>query len=393
MKILAINAGSSSLKFKLFDMKLTLLASGLIEKIGEKISFFNYQKGKNKVEARCKISNHEVALRHIIDFLLDSEVGAVNDLKEIRVIGHRVVHGGDISESCLINQKALKQIEENTELAPLHNPINLEGISLCKKFFKRTRQVAVFDTAFHQTIPEKNYIYPIPYELYEKEGIRKYGFHGISHQYLTQRAAEILKKPKGKINIITCHLGAGCSIAAVKKGKSYDTSMGFTPLEGLMMASRSGDIDPGIVTYLINSLKISAPEVEKILNYKSGLLGVSGLSSDMRNILKNYQKNERCHLALDMFTAKVRKYLGAYMAELGQVDAIIFSGGIGSRSPRVRKMILENLDILGISLDKKKNNSTTDQEAIISNRDSKLRIIVIPSNEEKMIAMEAKNFI
>lgn len=393
MKILVINSGSSSLKLELFDKKINSLAQINIEKIGQRKSNFSYIKNNMVVNEELHICNYEDGLKHGINHLLDKDHGVLKNIRDIDIVGHRVVHGGDMDKSCLINQKVFRQIEKNSELAPLHNPVNLEGISTCKKIFKRTKQVAVFDTAFHQTMPEKNYIYPLPYELYEKHGVRKYGFHGISHQYLTSRGAEILKKPRNKINLITCHLGAGCSMTAIKNGKSYDTSMGFTPIEGLMMSTRSGDIDPGINSYLVKSLNISVTEVENILNHKSGLLGVSGVSQDMRDILKKSKSNTRCKLALNMFIYRIQKYIGSYVAVLSRVDVIIFSGGIGARSDVVRGMICKKLESLGIKIDNNKNKKAYEAEKDISDSSSNIKVLVVPTDEEKMIAIEAKKFV
>lgn len=390
MKILAINCGSTSLKFKLFDGDINFLAGGIIEKIGEKKSIFSYKSGGKNIADKINVKNHEQGLKLVIRYLLDKDLGVVKNIKDIKAIGHRVVHGGNIASTKVVTPAVIKQIQKNTKLAPLHNPANLAGIKICGKLFPRARQIAVFDTAFHQTMPEKNFIYPLPYKFFENYGIRKYGFHGISHHYLTLRAATLLKKPKSKINLIICHLGAGCSMAAIKNGKSYDTSMGFTPTAGLMMSTRAGDIDPGIIIYLIKSLGISALDAENILNYQSGLLGISGLSRDMRKILAQKDKNKKSKLALDMFIDRVKKYIGSYIAELPKIDALVFSGGIGARSHVVRGMICEDLKKFGIIIDSAKNKKSQDEENIISTRGSDIKILAITTDEEKMIALEAK---
>ncbi len=390
MKILAINCGSTSLKFKLFDGNINLLAGGIIEKIGEKKSIFNYFNGRKNIVQESYVKNHEQGLRLIIRYLLDKDLGVVKNINDIKAIGHRVVHGGNIASTKVLTPAVIKQIQKNIKLAPLHNPANLAGIKICGKLFPQASKIAVFDTAFHQTMPKKNFIYPLPYKFFENYGIRKYGFHGISHHYLTLRAAALLKKTKSKINLIVCHLGAGCSMTAIKNGKSYDTSMGFTPTAGLIMSTRSGDIDPGIIIYIIKSLGISALEAENILNYQSGLLGISGLSRDMREILAQKDKNKKSKLALEMFTGSVKKNIGSYLAELPKIDALVFSGGIGARSHIVRRMICEDLKKFGIIIDDAKNKKSQDGENIISAGSSDVKILAITTDEEKMIALEAK---
>lgn len=317
MKILVLNCGSSSIKYRLFEGDKEL-AIGLIEKIGEKGS---------------KIRDHKQGIALMIKQLLESK--KIKSVSEIKAIGHRVVHGGELSKSCIINRKVIDIIKKFSPLAPLHNPVNLKGILEMQKILPKIPHVAVFDTAFHQTMPEKAFIYALPYEFYNRYGIRRYGFHGTSHQYVAQRAAAILKKPFNKSNIITCHLGAGCSITAIKNGKVIDTSMGFTPLEGLVMGTRGGDLDPGVIIHLADKLKMNIHKIDDILNKKSGLLGISGIGKDMRPILKS--RNKRAKLALEIFCYRLKKYIAAYAAILGKVDAIVFTGGIGEHVPLVRK--------------------------------------------------------
>ncbi len=352
LKILVVNAGSSSLKYKLFIMpEAKLLEAGKVERIGEKGS---------------SVRNHHQAVKHMFRYLLKDKT-ILKDLDEISGIGHRVVHGGQkINKPLIINNRVLRVIKDNFEIAPLHNPANLEGIKACKKVLPGVKQVAVFDTAFHQTIPEYAYIYSIPYRYYKKYRIRRYGFHGTSHQYVAQEAARILKKPLNRLNLITCHLGNGCSMSAIKNGKSVDTSMGFTPLEGLVMGTRCGDIDPALIIFLMEKEKLRLPEIYKILNRESGLLGVSGVSNDIRILVKKAHKNKLAKLALDIFIYRVRKYLGAYICILGGVDAIIFTAGIGENNPWMIRRITWGL---GKFLKKTP------------------RIMVIPTDEEKMIAL------
>lgn len=370
MKILVLNCGSSSIKYKLFKNNLQL-TEGLIERIGEK-------------GAGVKTYRHGIKL--MAERLLASRV--IKNLGEIKAVGHRVVHGGSLSMPCLIDEKVLKIIKKFSSLAPLHNPSNLTGILETRKILPNVPHAAVFDTAFHQTMPEQAYIYALPYEFYKKHGIRRYGFHGTSHKYVAQRAAELLGKPFNKLNIITCHLGAGCSITAIEKGKVIDTSMGFTPLEGLVMGTRSGDIDAGILIYLSEKLKINANELGRLLNEKSGLLGISGISKDFRTILACSRKgNKRCKLALEIFCYKLKKYVGAYAAVLGNVDAIVFTAGIGENHAFVRECI-SNIDCLNIKIDSEKNRRLDGKEGIVSDSRSGVKVLVIPTDEEKMICLE-----
>jgi acetate kinase len=386
MKILVINCGSSSIKFKFFEMPEEKVVSyGIVEKIGEEISIFKYS-GKVNIENKLKVKNHQEGLKLIASTLLENEI---KDIEEIRGIGHRVVHGGEgFVSSVRIDDEVIKKIEEHLYLAPLHNPHNLAGIKGCMEIFPKSIQVASFDTAFHTTMPELSFLYAIPYDFYQKYKIRRYGFHGTSHRYVARRTAEIMGKGKYEINVITCHLGNGCSITAVKNGKSYDTSMGLTPLEGLIMGTRSGDIDPGVILYLIEGLNLKPSEVSDILNKKSGLLGVSGVSNDFRNLLPLYNKDERVTLSIDMFCYRLKKYIGSYMAVLGNVDAITFTGGIGENVPLVREKSLSNMEMFGIKIDIEKNKEITGKEGEISSEDSKVKVFVIPTNEELRIAFD-----
>ena len=366
-KILVLNCGSSSLKYSLFENDKFLI-KGLIDKIGEKNS---------------KIKDHGAAINLMIKQLLESD--KIISLSELGAIGHRVVHGGDISKSSVVNKELIKKIKQFSSLAPLHNPLNLKGILTMQKILPKVPQVAVFDTAFHQTMPEEAFVYPLPYELYQKHGIRRYGFHGTSHKYVCLEAVKLLKTNLSKLNLITCHLGAGCSTAAIKEGKVVDTSMGLTPLEGLMMGTRSGDIDPSIIFHLMENLKMGPKEINDLLNKKSGLTGISGVGKDMRLILQEYKKgNKRCKLAIEMFCYRVKKYIAAYSGILGKVDAIVFTAGIGENVPLVRKLSTD-IECLGIKIDSKKNLKN---EKIISSTSSKIKVFVIPTNEEKMIALE-----
>ncbi|MCM8804690.1 MAG: acetate kinase [Candidatus Omnitrophica bacterium] len=391
MKILVINCGSSSVKFKLFEMpEEKLISYGNVEKIGEEISIFKYY-GKVNFEKKLKINNHQEGLELIANALLENEIKSI---KEIKGVGHRVVHGGEgFNSSVRINDEVIKKIEDHLFLAPLHNPHNLAGIKGCMKLFPESIQVASFDTAFHTTIPKISFLYALPYDFYQKYKIRRYGFHGISHRYVARRAAEIMGKEKYEINAITCHLGNGCSVTAVKNGKSYDTSMGFTPLEGLIMGTRSGDIDPGAILYLLENLNLKPNEINELLNKKSGLIGISGISNDFRNLLPLYNKDEKVTLAIDMFCYRLKKYIGSYIAALGLVHAIVFTGGIGENVSLVREKSLENMDVFGIEIDKAKNEKIVGKEGKISKETSKIKIFVIPTNEELRIAFDTYQII
>jgi acetate kinase len=375
MKILVLNCGSSSIKYKLFDNG-NKLTEGLVEKIGEKGS---------------KIKTYKQGIDLMIKQILES--GKIKSLEEMGAVGHRVVHGGMLSKSCVIDKKVIKIIKKFSPLAPLHNPVNLKGIIEMQKVLPKVKHVAVFDTAFHQTMPEHAYIYALPYEYYKKYGIRRYGFHGTSHKYVSQRAAEILGKKFEDLNIITCHLGAGCSMAAVQKGKVIDTSMGYTPLEGLVMGTRAGDIDAGILIHLAQKMKMKPQEIDDLLNKKSGLFGLTGIAKDMRVAKEGYAKGDkRCKLAVEIFGYRLKKYIGAYAAALGNVDAIVFTAGIGEHVPVIRTLSA-NIPCLGIKIDEKLNNEMIGKEGVITTSESGVKVIVVPTDEEKMIAIETKRVI
>ena len=387
MKVLVINCGSSSLKYQLFDMTdESVLCKGLVERIGIEGSKLTHKVNGEKLVVEEPMKDHTEAINHVFDALLDEKYGVIKSLDEVSAIGHRVLHGGDkLTESCIIDDKVKDKIREFIKFGPLHNPANLMGIEACEKLAPGKKNIAVFDTAFHQTMAAKTFMYAIPYEYYEDYRLRKFGFHGTSHRYITLRTQQLLDKED--INIITVHLGNGSSIAAVKDGKCYDTSMGLTPLEGLLMGTRSGDLDPTVMTFLMNEKGYSADEMNQILNKKSGVLGVSGISSDFRDLEEEAEKgNDRAQLALDMFIERVKRYIGGYMAELGHVDAICFAGGIGENSSSMRKDILNTFEELGVKLDLEKNN--TREEALISADDSKVKVYVVPTNEELMIARD-----
>nr|CAA95986.1 acetate kinase [Thermoanaerobacterium thermosaccharolyticum DSM 571] len=396
MKILVINCGSSSLKYQLIESKDgNVLAKGLAERIGINDSLLTHNANGEKIKIKKDMKDHKDAIKLVLDALVNSDYGVIKDMSEIDAVGHRVVHGGEyFTSSVLITDDVLKAITDCIELAPLHNPANIEGIKACTQIMPDVPMVAVFDTAFHQTMPDYAYLYPIPYEYYTKYKIRKYGFHGTSHKYVSQRAAEILNKPIESLKIITCHLGNGSSIAAVKNGKSIDTSMGFTPLEGLAMGTRSGSIDPSIISYLMEKENISAEEVVNILNKKSGVYGISGISSDFRDLEDAAFKNgdKRAQLALNVFAYRVKKTIGSYAAAMGGVDVIVFTAGIGENGPEIREFILDGLEFLGFKLDKEKNK-VRGEEAIISTADSKVNVMVVPTNEEYMIAKDTEKIV
>ncbi|MFB3895439.1 MAG: acetate/propionate family kinase [bacterium] len=391
MKVLVINAGSSSIKYQLFEMpEQKVLAKGLLEKIGEENSVLTHQALGKSTQIKQPIPNHELGMQLITQKLTDPEIGVMKNLNEIAAVGHRVVHGGEkFTGSCIITKEVIDAVQEYADLAPLHNPPNLIGIKAATAILPNTPQIACFDTAFHQTMPKHAYLYAIPYEYYDKYRVRRYGFHGTSHRYVARRAAAMLGKDKTQVNVITCHLGNGCSITAVKQGNSIDNSMGLTPLEGLVMGTRAGDIDPGIIFYLAERLQISISQITQILNKKSGLLGISGKSNDVRNLLEEAEKgNDRAKLALEVFCYRVKKYIGAYMAALGKTDAIVFTGGIGENAAILREQICDNLDWLGISLDRDLNAKTQRKEQCISVSESRVKVFVIPTDEEARIAVD-----
>ncbi len=393
MKILVINAGSSSLKYQLIDMdNENVMAKGLCERIGIEGSRLNHTPGEgDKVVIEKPMKDHADAINMVIEALISKEHGVIADMKEISAVGHRVVHGGELfSESVIITDEVKKAVESCNDLAPLHNPANLIGIAACEKAMPGVPQVAVFDTAFHQTMPMEAYMYALPYTYYEKYKVRRYGFHGTSHRYVTQRAAAMLGKKPEDLKIITLHLGNGSSITAVNKGKSVDTTMGFTPLAGVPMGTRSGDIDPAILQFIMNKENIDIDKMTNILNKKSGVLGVSELSSDFRDLsVATEEGNKKAALAEEMFKYNVKKYIGAYAVAMGGVDAIVFTAGIGENNGAYRKEMTEGLDFLGISVDDEKN-SIRGKEVDISASGARVKTLVIPTNEELMIAMDTK---
>ncbi|MBP9637778.1 MAG: acetate kinase [Bacteroidaceae bacterium] len=391
MKILVLNCGSSSIKYKLFDMTShEVLAQGGIERIEMEDSFlkFTLPNGEKKVLTRS-IPEHTAGVEFILETLINKEYGAIKELTEINAVGHRIVHGGDkFSSSVLINEEVLKTTTACNDLAPLHNPANLKGIYAVKAILPNVPQVGVYDTAFHQTMPEYAYLYAVPYELYEKYGVRRYGFHGTSHRYVSQRVCEYLGvSPKGK-KIITCHIGNGGSISAVVDGKCIDTTMGLTPLEGLMMGTRSGDIDPGAVTFIMEKEGLDIAGINDLLNKKSGVLGLFG-KSDMRDIEDGVKEgNERAILTENMYFYRVKKYIGAYAAAMGGVDIILFTGGVGENQTSCRELSLRGLEFMGIEIDLEKNSKIRGKEATISTPSSKVTVCIIPTNEELMIAKD-----
>lgn len=393
MKVLVINAGSSSLKYQLIDTNDNcVIAKGVCERIGiEGSRLVHKPTGKADAVIESHMANHADAIKLVLAALLDREHGVISDMSEIGAVGHRVVHGGEMfSGSVLIDEKVKQAISECAELAPLHNPANLTGIHACEEAMPGVPQVGVFDTAFHQTMEPKAYLYAIPYELYQKDKIRKYGFHGTSHKYVAGRAAALLGKPLQELKLITFHLGNGSSITAVDGGKSVDTSMGFTPLSGVIMGTRSGVIDPAIIPFIMEKENMSAKEVDELLNTKSGVLGISGISSDFRDLTEEAEKgNARAALALDMFIYSVKRYLGFYACAMGGVDAIVFTAGIGENNSTMRAQIVAGMEFMGIRIDEQKNQ-IRGQEIDISASDAKVRTLVIPTNEELMIALDTK---
>ena len=392
MNILVINCGSSSLKYQLIDSDSEeVLAKGLCERIGIPGSAITHQPaGKDKVTEEVKMEDHTDAVKYVIEKLVDPQVGVVGSLEEIGAIGHRIVHGGEkFAGSVIINDEVIKAVEECNDLAPLHNPANLIGIHSCQKIMPGVPMVAVFDTAFHQTMPKKAYLYGLPYEYYEKYKVRRYGFHGTSHDFVSNRAAEILGKKREDLKIIVCHLGNGASVSAVKNGKCVDTSMGLTPLEGLIMGTRSGDVDPAIISFLADKEGLSADQVIDICNKKSGVLGLSdGLSSDFRDLGNAAEEgNEKAATALETWSYRVAKYVGAYAAAMNGVDVIAFTAGVGENNFLARKQVASYLGYLGVIIDDKENEKRG-EEVIISTPDSKTTVMVVPTNEELAIARE-----
>jgi len=391
MKVLVVNCGSSSLKYQLIDMvDESVMAKGLVERIGIEGSILTHEAtGKEKKVIEEPMKDHKKALELVLEAVVNKEYGAIESMDEIEAVGHRVVHAGEkFSDSVVINNEVIAALEECIELAPLHNPPNLIGIRACMELMPGVKMVGVFDTAFHQSMPASSYIYALPYEYYEKYGVRKYGFHGTSHKYVAQRTASMLGKDLDSLKIITCHLGNGASITAIDKGKSVDTSMGFTPLEGLVMGTRSGDLDPAIITFIMEKENLSVDEMNNLLNKKSGVLGISGISSDFRDIESSAkQGNERAQLALNKFNVRVKKYIAACAAVMGGVDAIVFTAGLGENSISARELICGGFEFMGMELDKEKNN-VRGKETVVSTDSSKVKILVIPTNEELMIARD-----
>ena len=389
MKILVLNCGSSSLKYQLINMETkTVLAKGNYERIGEEEAFLTHKVNGNKHIIKKSVKAHAEALKEILEQLLSKEYGVITSLDEIEAVGHRIVHGGEIfSGPAKINETVIKQIEQCSEFAPLHNPAAAEGIRACIAAMPNTPMVAVFDTAFHQTMPKEKYLYPIPIEYYEKYRVRKYGAHGTSHAYVSKRAACIMNRNIEDLKIITCHLGQGASICAIKEGKCIDTSMGLTPLGGIPMVTRSGDLDPSVVTYLMDKTNIGPKEMNEILNKKSGLSAIANLSPDFRDIISNSQSNEQAKVAVDIFVSGVAQYIARYAAELNGVDIIIFTGGIGENQIDVRKRVCESLKFMGVEIDDNLNNFQSEEKEI-SKQESKVKVFVIPTDEEMVIALE-----
>ena len=395
MKILVLNAGSSSLKYQLIDMDTqTVLAKGLCERIGIDGILNHTPQGCDKIKIEAQMPDHAVAIKLVTEALLSKEHGVISSMEEIGAVGHRVVHGGEyFNSSVIIDEDVKKKIAECSALAPLHNPANLTGIEACEKAIPGVPMVAVFDTAFHQTMPAEAYLYPIPYEYYTKYKIRKYGFHGTSHYFVSKRAAEIIGKPLEEIKMITLHLGNGSSITAIKDGKSIDTSMGFTPLAGVMMGTRSGLIDPAIIPFIAEKEGLTVDQVNDVLNKKSGALGVSGVSSDFRDIEDAAaQGNERAQLALDMFENSVKRYIGLYATVMGGLDAIVFTAGVGENNMYLRENLLTDMEFMGITVDKEKNK-VRGVEAEITGPGSRVRSFVIPTNEELTIALDTQKLL
>lgn len=397
MKVLVLNCGSSSIKYKLFDMESKhVIAQGGIEKIGLKGSFLKFTHGADKVVLEGEILEHKSGIEYILGVLTSEKYGCIKSLNEIDAVGHRVVHGGEkFNKSVLITDEVMTKVVECIDIAPLHNPPNLAGINAVKDLMGDIPQVAVFDTAFHQTMPAKAYMYGLPYSLYEKYAIRRYGFHGTSHRYVTRRACEFVGIPYEDQKIVSAHIGNGGSLAAVMGGKSVDTSMGMTPVEGLLMGTRSGDVDAGVLSFIMEKENIGPQTMSTIVNKFSGMQGISGISSDMRDIRAAIDNdgNKRAQLAFDIFAYRIRKYIGAYAAALGGLDVLIFTGGIGENHSISREVICKDLEFMGIKLDYDMNNQIHGDEAVISAPDSKVKVVVIPTDEEFMIASDTMEIV
>lgn len=399
MVILVLNCGSSSIKYQVIDIddsKHSLLAKGLVERIGLAEGDLTHKPtGKTPFKLHQPIPDHTTGIRLVLEALTDAEHGVIASLDELKAVGHRMVHGGELfSDSCIITEEVKEKVRSLFDVAPLHNPANLEGVNSMEKVLPNIKQVAVFDTSFHQTIPAENYIYAIPYEYYEKYRVRRYGFHGSSHKFVSRVGAELAGIDIDDSKIITCHVGNGGSITAVKYGKSIDTSMGLTPTEGLMMGTRVGDVDPGALTYLMAKHNLSADEMQRIINKASGVLGVSGISSDMREIEAAVNAgDEQAKRALDMYEQRIIKYVGAYAAEMGGVDIIVFTGGVGENQTGVRENVCEPLAFMGVEIDKELNARTRGTETVISTPASKVQVVVVPTDEELMIARDTRDIV
>lgn len=397
MKIIVLNCGSSSIKYQLFEMDGNqVLAKGVVEKIGLHGSFIKHERGDgDKLYVEGDIYDHQAGIEYVLGVLSSKNHGSIRSFDEIDAVGHRVVHGGEkFNNSVLITNEVIQKIDECIELAPLHNPPNLKGIQAMQMLLPNIPQVGAFDTAFHQTMPNYAYMYAIPYSLYTKYGIRRYGFHGSSHRFVSNRACEILKHDINTLRIITCHLGNGGSVAAIQNGHSVDTSMGMTPVEGLIMGTRSGDMDLGVLTYLMTREELDIGTANTLINKHSGMIGITGVSSDMREIMKEAQKgNERALLGLEMYHYRLKKYIGSYAAAMGGVDLLLFTGGIGENSDYTRLEATKGLEFMGIELDAEKNKGVRSEEKVISADSSKVKIMIVPTNEELVIALDTKEII
>lgn len=397
MKILVLNCGSSSIKYQLFDMGTgVVLTKGIVEKIGLKGSFLKNERfDGDKIKLEGEILDHQTGIEYLLGLMVSERRGVIKDLHEIDAVGHRLVHGGETFQaSCYLDDITIKGVEDCSDLAPLHNPANLKGIYAMKNLLPEVPQVGVFDTSFHQTMPDYSFLYALPFSLYKKYGIRRYGFHGTSHKYVSRRACEILNLDYEKTRIITCHLGNGASITAIKDGKSLDTSMGLTPVEGLIMGTRAGDVDAGALTLIMEKEEIDFASLNTLLNKHSGILGISGISSDMREIeAAAAEGDERAVLSLKMYDYRVRKYIGAYAAAMGGVDVIVFTGGIGENGWETRENICKDFEFLGLEYDKKKNEGLRGKEQVISADNSRVTVIVVPTNEEFVIASDTREIV
>ncbi|HNY02089.1 MAG TPA: acetate kinase [Bacteroidales bacterium] len=397
MNILVLNCGSSSIKYQLFNIEdQRLMAKGIVEKVGLKGSFLRHEKENGeKVKLEGEVIDHQTGIEYVLGVLISKEHGCLSKVSDINAVGHRMVHGGErFQESCLITEETIRDFKACIPLAPLHNPANLKGVMAMEHLLPEVPQVAVFDTAFHQTMPKHAYMYAIPYSLYKKYGIRRYGFHGTSHYYVARRACEILETPAEKLKIITCHLGNGSSMAAIMNGKSVDTTMGLTPVEGLIMGTRSGDMDLGVLTFVMEKEELNISVANTLVNKHSGMLGITGVSSDMREIEKAAEEgNERAILGLKMFRYRIKKYIGAYAAAMGGLDLLIFTGGIGENDPVTRELCCEGLEYMGLEFDTEKNAGLRGKEMLLSKPGSRVKVMTIPTNEELVIAEHTQRIV